>query len=41
MFDPLTDSLNKFSKDSIIDKKELNNIKLILKKIEDEGSKEN
>jgi hypothetical protein len=41
MFDPLTDSLDKFSKDSIIDKNELKNIKLILKKIEDEGSKEN
>lgn len=41
MFNPLTDSLEKFSKDSIIDKNELRNIKLTLKKIEDEGSKEN
>ena len=40
MFDPLVDSLKKFSKDSIISIKELNNIKLVLKKIEDEGSKE-
>ncbi len=41
MFDPLTDSLDKYSRDSIISKTELNNIKLVLKKIEDEGSKEN
>ena len=41
MFNPLTDSIKKFSKDSVIDKEELNNIKLILEKIEDEGSKEN
>jgi len=41
MFDPLTDSLKKFSQDSIINKSELNKIKQVLKKIEDEGSKEN
>jgi hypothetical protein len=41
MFEPLTDSLKSYSQDGIIDKKELNNIKQILQKIEDEGSKKN
>jgi hypothetical protein len=39
MFDPLITSLDNFSSDSLIDKNELNQIKKILKKIEDEGSK--
>jgi len=39
MFDPLITSLNNFSSDSLIDGYELNQIKQILKKIEDEGSK--
>ena len=39
MFDPLKDSLNEFSSDSLIDGNEIIQIKQILKKIEDEGSK--
>ena len=39
MFDPLVDSLKEFSSDRIIDNRELNQIKQILKKIENEGSK--
>jgi hypothetical protein len=41
MFDPLKTSLTKFSSDSIIDKQELIQIKQILEKIKDEGSKKN
>jgi hypothetical protein len=39
MFDPLVTSIDKFSSDSILDKNELNQIKEILEKIKDEGSK--
>jgi hypothetical protein len=39
MFDPLVTSLTNFSSDSLLDGYELNQIKQILKKIEDEGSK--
>ena len=39
MFNPLVTSLTNFSSDSLIDGYELNQIKQILKKIEDEGSK--
>ena len=39
MFDPLKTSLSQFSSDSIIDKQELIQIKQILEKIKDEGSK--
>jgi hypothetical protein len=39
MFDPLVTSLKNFSSDSVIDKKELNQIKEILEKIKNEGSK--
>jgi hypothetical protein len=41
MFDPLVSSLKEFSSDSLLDKEELNKIKQILEKIEDEGSKKN
>ena len=39
MFDPLVTSLNEISSDSLIDSDKLNDIKQILMKIEDEGSK--
>jgi hypothetical protein len=39
MFDPLVTSLNYITSDSLISKEQLNQIKQILKKIEDEGSK--
>jgi hypothetical protein len=39
MFDPLVTSLTKFSSDSLIDDDEINQIKQILIKIENEGSK--
>jgi hypothetical protein len=39
MFDPLVTSLTNFSSDSLLEGYELNQIKQILKKIEDEGSK--
>ena len=39
MFDPLVNSLKDISYDSSISKNKLNQIKQILKKIEDEGSK--
>jgi hypothetical protein len=39
MFDPLVTSLNEVSPDSLIDSDKLNNIKQILIKIENEGSK--
>lgn len=39
MFDPLVTSLANYSSDSVLDEYELNQIKQILKKIEDEGSK--
>ena len=39
MFEPLATSIEKFSKDSLLDKNELNTIKIILDSIEDEGSK--
>jgi hypothetical protein len=39
MFDPLVTSLNEIDSDSLIDLDKLNNIKQILLKIEDEGSK--
>ena len=39
MFDPLVTSLTNFSSDSLLDGHELNQIKQILKKIENEGSK--
>jgi hypothetical protein len=39
MFDPLKTSLSQFSSDSVIDKQELIQIKQILEKIKDEGSK--
>ena len=39
MFDPLVTSITNFSSDSLLDGYELNQIKQILKKIEDEGSK--
>jgi hypothetical protein len=39
MFDPLVTSLNEDSPDSLINWDKLNEIKQILKKIEDEGSK--
>ncbi|MDR3609361.1 MAG: hypothetical protein P4L27_02225 [Ignavibacteriaceae bacterium] len=39
MFDPLVTSLANFSSDSILDKNELNQLKEILEKIKDEGSK--
>ena len=39
MFDPLVTSLNEVDSDSLIDLDKLNNIKQILIKIEDEGSK--
>jgi hypothetical protein len=39
MFDPLVTSLTNFSSDSLIDGDELNQIKQILIKIENEGSK--
>lgn len=39
MFEPLVTSLNESSPDSLINRHKLNQIKQILKKIEDEGSK--
>ena len=39
MFDPLVTSLKEISHDSLINEDRLNQIKQILKKIEDEGSK--
>jgi hypothetical protein len=39
MFDPLVASLKEASHDSLINKDRLNQIKQVLKKIEDEGSK--
>jgi hypothetical protein len=39
MFDPLVESLKDISSDSLINRDKLNQIKQILKKIEDEGSK--
>ena len=39
MFDPLITSLNEIDSDSLIDSDKLDNIKQILIKIEDEGSK--
>ena len=39
MFDPLITSLKESSPDSLINRNKLNQIKQILKKIEDEGSK--
>jgi len=39
MFDPLVKSLKESGPDSLIDREKLNQIKQILKKIEDEGSK--
>ena len=39
MFEPLVTSLNESSPDSLINRYKLNQIKQILKKIEDEGSK--
>ena len=39
MFDPLVTSLKESSPDSLLNKEKLNQIKQILKKIEDEGSK--
>ena len=39
MFDPLVTSLKESSPDSLINRNKLNQIKQILKKIEDEGSK--
>jgi type IV secretory pathway VirD2 relaxase len=41
MFDPLVTSLKESSPDSLINREKLNQIKQILKKIEDEGSKKN
>jgi hypothetical protein len=39
MFDPLVKSLKEPAPDSLINREKLNQIKQILKKIEDEGSK--
>jgi|CZKP01.1.fsa_nt_gi hypothetical protein len=39
MFDPLVKSLKEYSPDSLVNRDKLNQIKQILKKIEDEGSK--
>ena len=39
MFDPLVNSLKDISSDSLVSRNKLNQIKQILKKIEDEGSK--
>jgi hypothetical protein len=41
MFDPLVTSLNDINSDSTITSEKLNQIKQVLKKIEDEGSKKN
>lgn len=41
MFEPIKDSLEVFSEDSIIDKKELERLTELFRKIKDEGSKKN